>query len=190
MPVRTGAETPRQRHAGATKFDPDKFEENKVSTTDAIFLKPSGGFWTSSVREDVGEDDFATDWEWWSASNQCKYSKDCFDVIPDADAKIFTIETPEDVEEIIEKYGEYEEEYYIDGDGNLKTRHKQGQLVKVDWVEFAKEYDALRVNEEMAQKYHLSMIDVGCMHTSLNSWDAESTCWFKPKFKEVSREEF
>ena len=80
---------------------------------------------------------------------------------------------------------DYDVPNFVDG----KLIYKPGKP-RIKWEEVAKDYDAVRSTWK-AGLYRGEEVKLpnGCT-TNIDSWDAESTCWFKPKFREVSREEF
>lgn len=159
---------PKQRHLGSKKFDEELFKKNvqgrntcRPSTTQ----RPArAGLWTSSVVDDT------TDWKDFAKAHDLddeniKYDrKDSFDVEVDDDARVFTILNKGDIRWLQKKYP--------------PPPSDPCDSSNIDWKRFSEDFDAIRVSKFMSTRVP-------------GHWDAESTAWFKKRFKEkeLSEEE-
>lgn len=183
-PVVRGKDLPVQRHHGSKKFDDKIFEKSgkKFDLNETVYMrKPRAPFWTSSVKESG-----KTDWEDWTDSEEFKQSPLHFDVVPDEDAKVFVIDDEADIEELFNKYGGF----YDFKDGSISKLPKgKTTSVVVDWNKVAEDFDGVRVTEDAVHKFHLEGPQWHGDSFDLNIWDAESTAWFKKRFKEKVNDE-
>lgn len=119
------------------------------------FPKPKNGVWTSTFDKDSG-----SSWMAWcrSAIPQWLQEKGNICEVKD-DVKIAEIDSFEDLENMLDKYG-------IEKFG-IKT---------IDFEKLAEDYDGLHLTEKGQWKTRLT-------EPSLYGWDAESTIFFRDVFK-------
>ena len=167
-------------------FGTSSFPKWAIIQREKRLHKPARGFWTSTVKEDG-----LSDWE-----DVMDPAEDSFLVVPDEDAKVFRIESPDDVQWLYDNYPE---------DGSLKFEVEEkdgtkGEVVlgrgepAIEWERVEKDFDAVSVTQDAAREMHLQGQNVRTKEFNkgnvedridLNTWDTESTAWFKPKFKEL-----
>lgn len=187
-----GKNLPAQLHMGAEKIIPwegrPKFESQRLS-----FFKPTSTInkmspkplWTSTYTPKKGEVTTESDWVQWSRWNMPgKMSDQGVVVRPLKNARIFQIHDENDIKDLVKKYADAKDQFGI---------------TQLNWSRVAKDYDALRVTEHAAGKFHLDDVKIPWIphhyfedkpeRVSLNPWDAESTVWFRPVFrKQVPKE--
>jgi hypothetical protein len=138
--------------------------------------KPKYGLWTSSWRQ-VSQD---SGWiEWCRGSDFTEVEKGYwFLLTPREDVKLYEINTYADLERLVREYG-YETRMY------QKLReampHDVSNYLALDFERLAREYDGVHLTERGNARLHLSY------PLDLNSWDSESTLWFRWRFTEVKR---
>lgn len=126
------------------------------------------GLWTSSWREETQD----SEWVEWCCNNDIGFLNLYWHLLtPKEDAKIIVIDTYQDLEQLVFAYGK-----------SMKTVIF-GEIFHplIDFEKMAKDYDAL----------HLTTYGAGTLHLSfpndMNSWDIESTLWFRWCFQEVNK---
>ena len=137
-------------HFGSKNYRPELIEPIKNDN----WMKPKGGLWTSPVNSEWG-------WKHWC---EAENYRDCdeeksFKVILNADAKIFVINSLEDLKNaplINFKIGEGYQKQYL------------------DFELLAKNYDAIWLTEKGQNETHLSY------PLSLYGWDCESVLIMNP----------
>lgn len=174
MAMITGKDLGIQEHIGAKKFDPTKTRPIKNQG----FSKPIGGFWTSSIvtkpnpwkDPEVG----STEWRTWMKNNwEDRFREDArkesMKLQPIPDAKIFQIANKQDLEDLYKQYP-----------SNYKGFKKE-----VDWEKASKDLDAINITQSGHHETRLPNISNYNEELDTYPWDAESTVWFKPAFKEI-----
>jgi hypothetical protein len=133
-----------------------------VPITNCQFVKPRGGFWTSTF------DGQSSAWvDWCRAEEYCDVdSYRWFLLEPRATARILIIDTSADMERLYERY--------FDASTGLSF------LSAIDFEAMAQDYDAMRLTESAVWATRLSLPH------NLYGWDCESTCWFRWCFTEVA----
>lgn len=123
--------------------------------------KPLGGLWTSTMTEEG-----LSDWVSWCRIQEFDYApaRLAYVLIPRKDAKILTINCGEDLAAIKDKYAGKPEvlSYYT----------------SINWKAIGDDYDGVHLTCSGNQKLHLSM------PMDLNSWDVESTVWYRWVFED------
>jgi len=139
-------------------------DPSKVRPVRYGFRKPSGGIWTSTFTPDK---EFCSEWIEWVCREGLKEwaTGNCVLVEPDEDARIYTIDSAEDLEKLYEKYP-----VVFNG------------IRDVNWPLVCRDFDAIHLTSRgqwctryKTPKYGHSL--------NLYGWDAESTFWCRPKFK-------
>ena len=145
------------------------------------FIKPLGGFWTSSC---VSE--FSSGW------TEYLYSPDGVGLsqgdamltllTPSAKARVLSIDSQEDLEEVAASYGLYTDfrsgkpvpfsKAIVSGPDSL------GGIFHLDFEALALQYDGLHLSED---GQYATRFPAGS-RPSLYGWDVESTCWFRWAF--------
>jgi hypothetical protein len=174
MGMITGKDLGVQEHIGAKKFDPNKTRPIKNQG----FSKPIGGFWTSSINTkpndwndpEVG----STEWRTWMKNNwEDRFREDArkesMKLKPNPDAKIFQIANKKDLEDLYEKY----------------PSNYKGFKREVDWEKASKDLDAINITQHGHYETRLPALSNYDSELDTYPWDAESTVWFKPAFKEI-----
>lgn len=150
--------------------------------TNPVNNKPSKAFWTSSYDEQLG-----SDWVQWCISenfdrtnirnlkgvepemDEWGYEMRSYGdkreitgslVKPHSDAKVYVINSENDLNRLLDDYG--------------KNSGYYGKMV--DYEKLSKEYDALHLTHEGREE---------CCYSGspMHFWDVESTVWLKPKFE-------
>jgi len=126
-----------------------------------LYYQPKGvGLWTSTYSKKYG-----SDWIRWCVGEKFKeFTKKSLMtlIIPDDDAKIFTIDSLDDLKYLIDRFPE--------------KVPKMPYLTSFDFYELSKWYDAIHLTEKGQWETRFSQ-------PSLYGWDCESTLWFRMKFK-------
>lgn len=147
-----------------TKFDINKITNYTKGDSDRLRLtygysnKPQNCFWTSSLYED------SSDWLDWCRFEDFKAYDYAIVIIPKKDAKVYVIDTLEDLVKVSNLY----EGYHEPGRINFPSLLMAG-------------YDGVRVTKNAAMDLH-SYSTEGIYN--LNAWDCESTVWFNNKWIE------
>jgi hypothetical protein len=152
--VLTGAQLGPQVWCSAEK---QPFDRKKFMPPSGIWVKPKdGGVWSSSF---IPRGEFCSGWHEWTQRNEfMKFELDqCWMLTPDSDARIYQVNTLEDLVWLVKNYAvDYRE-------------------TDLDWTKIAKDFDAVRLTEGGQWATRLT-------HPNLYGWDAESTVWLKPRF--------
>ena len=128
--------------------------------------KPAGGvLWTSTYVEGIG-----SAWTVYAGTYRRGRQGGLWIVEPAPDCKVLTIETPEDHDELVRRFG-----------GGSRGSYFSHFL---NWPEIAARYDGLRLVDPRA--FYSTMAD----SLGLWGWDCESTVWFNWAFAGVRRAEF
>ena len=127
----------------------------------------NGGLWSSTYTPD-GE--FCSDWiDWCKREEFAHYTeRQCRLIKPDQDARIFVIETYDDLRELIKTYTpiEYIRDAPIFG-------------APLNFEAISKDYDAIQLTKKGQTNTRWSE------PFNLNGWDAESTLWLRDKFQVI-----
>lgn len=126
----------------------------------STWMKPTGGFWTSSHTP---ESEFASAWAEWCTWEDFRTELlvQGYTLTPKADAKVLVINTEEDLKAILDQHSVL----------------AWGQRRVMDYEALAKEWDGIRVTEDGVAATKWCKDD-------LNGWDLESTVWFRWCFEE------
>ena len=118
------------------------------------FNKPYGAFWTSSWKGRSSE------WSEWVDSKMPHWkSNDGILLKVSHGAKVYTVKTLKDYEDIHKRYG-----FSFDETGKGAKRRSR-PYVGLNWKQLSKSYDGFQVVSPR-------------VHKDLEYWDAESTAWF------------
>jgi hypothetical protein len=170
MAVITGKDLPEQEHLGASQLTPYM---RTVGHSVFEVGKPRGGFWTSSVSP-TGR----TDWKRFATHTVPSKldTTESMRLTPNPDAKIFQIANKKDFRILRQTYP-------IDRFADVMGQNKTGEtLIDIDWPEVAKEYDAVNITQDAAERLRFGTPGL----SRPNPWESESTVWFKPAFKIAS----
>lgn len=137
-----------------------------------IFVKPLGGFWTSTY---LSKGKFASEWVEWCHSEEPEWIKNKEEEKPavllevSPSARIYTIDSVSQLKWLQDKYPHPEHEKW--GWGNFAL---------LDWERIAQDYDGVHLT---------SRGQWATRHGSPNlyGWDCESTIWFRNVFSKVTR---
>jgi hypothetical protein len=150
-------------------------DESRVNTIDyrqpdTPWVKPTGGFWTSTYDERTG-----SGWIQWCLAEQFGCERDetwsnLWRLQPAAGARIYTIDDYGDLAELVERFPHSSEYPWA--------------RVYPRWPEVAEHYDAvhLTASGEVRTRW-----DTPEMPLSLYGWDCESTLWLRWAFESVER---
>lgn len=123
--------------------------------TNAQFVKPRGGLWTSTY------DGLTSAWvEWCVAEQYGSFDTTRWFLLTPAPAmRVLTVDSVADMTALYEQY--------VDRSIGLPF------LNAIDFEAMARDYDAMHVTERGQHATHLSL------PRNLYGWDCESTCWFR-----------
>lgn len=134
---------------------------NDITNTDTV--KPSGGLWTSTYKEAIG-----SEWVQWCFDADEEVPKDGFWqsylVVPKKDISVFVIDSYQDLERLMEEFGE----------------DMLGVLFHIDFEKMRQKYDAIWLTEQgetltrHSDPYHLY------------GWNAETVLWLNWKVETVT----
>jgi hypothetical protein len=126
--------------------------------TNAHFVKPGGGLWTSSFIDGRSE------WVDWVESERFldSYSLTWHVLTPDPASRIYVIDSLADLTRLLDRYA-------------VKKKW-DGSMRWPDFERIAGEYDAMHLTAEGQWATRLTHPD------SLYGWDCESTLWFRWSF--------
>ena len=133
--------------------------------------KPTGGFWTSSYREESQDSDWV---DWCRGENfSDPDTMNWWLLTPHADCKLYTIRSLKGFNRCLMEYG---------SPVPLAQEYPSFAAKRViDFERLALEYDGLHLTERGNQETHLSYPN------NLNAWDAESTLWFRWRFTQIEK---
>lgn len=149
---------------------PTKPEESQLDPVqNDHFWKPRfGGLWTSTLNDEGGE------WLRWLTGEGYelgdeKWGGRLWQLTP-REANVYTVWTPDELRELVDRYPHPELDSF-----NSLIGESLGGYLWVDWVEMAKEYDAVHVPNPWPWRFY------GDPAASMffYSMDAECTCWFR-----------
>ena len=136
-----------------------------------LIRKPRAGtgLWTSTWQEETND----SAWVEWCRWNDygSPYKHNWFLLTPRADAHLYVVDSIRDLHRLLHNY-------------ELKTAlSEQYRMLgqSIDFEKLARGYDGMYLTEKGNAETHLSFPE------NLNSWDCESTVWFKWCFTEVQR---
>lgn len=137
------------------------------------------GLWTSSWREKTRDSDWI---EWCRGDNFGEPEKQSwFLLTPAKDTRICTISSYYELAATLKRfpltYAHVSQMELVDMSAGYFNEHFTG----FDFERMAEEYDGLHLTEEAAGRLHLSY------PVDMNSWDCESTVWFRWVFPHVER---
>lgn len=137
-------------------------EELVQPITNRMFIKPNGGIWTSSYNEEYG-----SDWIRWMHNEQFYNNgyEDIYLLKPRDDAKIYTIDSYEDLKALVDKYP--------------PIVHMLGTFL--DFEAISNDYDGIHLTAKGESATRLTS------GISLYGWDVECTLWFRWCFESVEK---
>ena len=146
---------------------------NSVYNSDesGIVKKPARGtgLWTSTWREETQDSDWV---EWCVGEDFGKpYEKNWYLLTLQEDIKLYVIDSLRGLHKLLRAYP---------WDQN-KWREYGFRCIAIDFEKLALDYDGIHLTEKGNEETHLSYPD------DLNSWDCESTLWFRWCFSEVQK---
>lgn len=147
-----------QLHEGEERPAPERMEPVR---NELGWVKPQGGFWTSTF------DGQASEWIRWCLSENFKTGPfRCWLLIPDPSARVYHVDGLADLERLVRVYG-YKREPY--------SPYSKWCL---DFERMAQQFDALHLTRRGERETR---------HTDpgLYTWDVESTLWFRWRFTRV-----
>lgn len=131
--------------------------------------KPSGALWTSPGRTDA-DGKIKTAWTDWAAREDYGKGGQLAEVTAHPGAVVVTIDSPDDAEALMSKYGTED----VDGKRSF------------DWAAMREDgIDGVHVSDRMAGSYAYSGAGDGSTATSLNGWSAGSVAWLSNERLEV-----
>jgi len=137
----------------------------------AIVKKPARRtcLWTSSWREETQD----SAWVEWCQGNDFRkpYNLDWYLLTPEADAKLYVIDSLADLHELLHAYPW----------DQPKWREYGFSRTAIDFEKLALEHDGIWLTEQGNEETHLGYPD------DLNAWDCECVLWFKWRFTEVQK---
>lgn len=142
--------------------------EKFTSVKSRFFVKPFGGLWTSTYNKLFG-----SEWLEWCKDNDFYTSEKMngFILKPSKNARIYTIDTYQDLASLMEKYEE-KMPGLPDGVELFSIRYPNFELL-------SKDYDAIHLTDKGQWETRMS-------HPySLYGWDCECTLWLNWSFDEV-----
>lgn len=137
------------------------------------------GLWTSTYDEERG-----SAWvEWCDGENVGTPSeRRWFLLTPRPDARVYVIDSPQDLERVIRAYPwvspELEHAYRASRASARLAEYYTG----IDFTRMAQDYDALHLTEDGNAHLHLRLEGM-----DMNAWDCESTVWFRWCFTSVKQ---
>lgn len=138
-----------------------QFDRARVLPAMGVGMKPTqGGLWTSSY---LSRGEFCSDWHRWTKDKNFMVPQleDCWMITPDPDARIYNVDTFEDLKWLVQNYRQtiptYRESEY-----------------DIDWEKVAKDFDAVHLTTR-------GQIQTRYTKPGFYEWDAESTVWLRPK---------
>lgn len=140
------------------------------------FVKPSGGFWTSTYLEEFG-----SDWVQWCLGEHFSLPEDhkwdSWLLVPEKDAKIYTIDSYHDLHVLMEKYKATLEMPGVPKE--LLSSLTSPFMTHLDFEKLANDYDGIRLTQKGQWETRFSE------PYTLYGWDCESTLWLNYKFEKV-----
>lgn len=153
---------PKQLHVGKEMPSPYRIQPIRNRPH---FCKPLGGLWTSTFDLQRG-----SDWIQWCLYEQFNVPKDNvwngYILIPARDARLFIIDSEQDLIDMLSWYGELPAPEY---DYNRYPNFEN----------MLSDFDGIRLTEQGEKETRLSRPH------NLYGWDCESTLWFRWKFTDV-----
>lgn len=136
-----------------------------VPVENRMFVKPLGGFWTSTY------DGGTSAWVDWCESEDFGDVERCnwFVLKPKSEARIYEIDAVEDLKYLAVNYPDAQ-----------MPAHFNTALTALDFQRIAQEYDAIHLTERGQWATRFS-------NPGLYGWDCESTLWFRWCFTSVER---
>ena len=157
-------EIKKQFFVGATTLEEIKPVVNRQ------FIKPFGGFWTSTYTP---EEEHPSAWaDWCSSEMPDKFKKESMILTVKKDARIFVIDSLDDVRVLWKKYP-------------LKDAIINS-LCLLDWEKISQDYDGVQMTSKGQWDTRMPR-DMKDMHLSLYGWDVESTLWFRNVFEKIEK---
>ena len=148
---------------GARKLSEIKSVKNRP------FIKPFGGFWTSTYTPN---NEHPSDWARWCSSEMPdKFNKKAIILTVKKDAKIFIIDSLDDVKILKKKY---------------PYNYSMKCLCILDWEKISQDYDGVAITSKGQWETRMPR-DMKDMGLSLYGWDCESTLWFRNVFSKIEK---
>lgn len=189
----TGADMPRLGWMGQGPLDLARFDA--ITAVDYRIgpdvTKPGGGLWTMPCFEHAGV--LLSDFVVSSFSRHGNSDTVFTEVIPNPDAKVYSIDSPADLDEAIERWPDHRNNEPFTADLHWAMQH--GDCI--DWPAMATEFDAFHLDVGALSK--LNMLDVGYTDDGrrrrigargqrqprsrhLFGWDFITVLWLQPAF--------
>jgi len=134
--------------------------------------KRGTGFWTSTWRPETQDSEWV---EWCAGENYSNPYADTWHLLtPKSDTQLYVIDSHADLLHLLDLYP-------WESRATRIMREAGFARTTIDFEHLSKEYDGIHLTERGNAQTHLSYPH------ELNSWDCESTLWFRWCFSEVKR---
>ncbi len=145
----------------------------------AIYMKKpvaGTGLWTSAYREETDDSAWV---EWCHSETYSNPDRQYWHLLtPRHDARIYTIDGPNDFIALIARYPYVSQELERCLPPRAFFRH---YYTGIDFEKLSQDYDGLHLTEEGNAQLHLPFD----YDFDMNAWDVESTVWFRWCFEKV-----
>lgn len=148
---------------------PEHFNPVTHKYEDYPNVKPKGGLWTSTYHPEHGGG-----WVQWCIGEEFECDRNdptwqnCWLLEPDPAARVFEIDTYDDLERLCDLYGHTDPERV--------GRHRS---TYPDWARVAEDFDAVHLTDEGQWATRMTM------PLDLYGWDCECTLWFRWAFTDA-----
>lgn len=157
-----GSDVGTQVFIGPTRPDPERFDE--PTNRDDLSIKPAGGLWTSTLRDDGG-----CAWLDWCRANDWGPADDdhIYVLEPEPNARVIVIDGVDDMRSAQDTFARVDLHPAI-----------SRSFAALDYEEIAETYDAVHVTDQGQRETRFS-------RPGLYGWDCESTVWLRWAFESV-----
>lgn len=149
-----------------------------VNNAAATFRKKPAygtGLWTSSWREETQD----SDWVEWCRNNEFGEpdKQSWYLLTPAIDARLYVVDSHVALVQLLKRFPLEHPLFKEMRAVGIRDEH----LIGIDFEQLAQEYDGVHLTYEAAGSLHLSY------PLDMNSWDCESTVWFRWVFTSVEQ---